>query len=54
VEVLVAESAEAGTNLTHVQPSTLIAVDPDNAALRAAAAVLAAKLAAMVEVVFGE
>jgi uncharacterized protein (DUF302 family) len=54
VEVLVAESAEAGTNLTYVQPSTLIAVDPDNAALRAAAAVLDAKLAAMVEVVFGE
>ena len=41
VELLLVDAPDGGTALTYIQPSTLIAIDHDNAALRTAAEALA-------------
>jgi uncharacterized protein (DUF302 family) len=48
VELLLVDEFNKGTTLTYVQPSSLIAIDPENAALRAAARALDAKVEALV------
>ncbi|MDH6229768.1 uncharacterized protein (DUF302 family) [Mesorhizobium soli] len=48
VEMLVVDAPDGGTTLTYVQPSSLIAIDRENSALRSAAEALDAKVAALV------
>ena len=47
VELLLVDAPDGGTTLTYVQPSTLIAIDQDNSALRTAAEALDAKVSAL-------
>ena len=48
VEMLVVDAPDGGSKLTYVQPSSLIAIDWENSALRTAAEALDAKVAALV------
>jgi hypothetical protein len=52
VELLLVDAPDGGTTLTYVQPSSLIAIDHDNSALRTAAKALDAKVAALTAAIF--
>ncbi|PSJ58584.1 DUF302 domain-containing protein [Pseudaminobacter soli (ex Li et al. 2025)] len=51
VEMLVLDTPDGGTTLSYVQPSSLIAMDRENSALRTAAEALDAKVAALVSTI---
>jgi uncharacterized protein (DUF302 family) len=52
VELLLVDAPDGGTTLTYVQPSSLIAIDHDNSALRTAAEALDAKVSALMAAIF--
>jgi uncharacterized protein (DUF302 family) len=52
VELLLVDAPDGGTALTYVQPSSLIAIDHDSAALRTAAEALDAKVSALMAAIF--
>jgi uncharacterized protein (DUF302 family) len=52
VELLLVDAPDGGTTLTYVQPSSLIAIDDNNSALRTAAEALDAKVSALMAAIF--
>ena len=54
VEVLLTDSPGGGTTLSYVEPSSLIDIDPNNTAVRAAAKLLDAKISALVGALFDD